>query len=71
MNERGLNDAEVIRATGVPESTWSGWITGEVVSPRLDENFKKTFLFFNVHAEYLLFNIGTKEPVFKDIDKTA
>lgn len=73
MNDRGLRDADVIRATKIPDSTWNGWITGEVASPRIDDNFKRVILFFNVHAEYLLFGLGTNDPVFKyfEKDKTA
>lgn len=58
MNERGLKDAEVVKAINVPFSTWHGWISGEVRAPLLDGNLKRTWKLFNVPLEYLCFGVG-------------
>ena len=65
MNERKLTDADIVRETKIPWSTWHGWITGDVSTQLADENLKKIFTFFNVHLEYLLYGIGDDSPAFE------
>jgi methionine salvage enolase-phosphatase E1 len=68
MNERGLKDVDVVKATGIPWGTWMGWINGEVKAQLADDNLKKLMQYFNVHLEYLVYGIGTDEPAFKEFD---
>lgn len=66
MNERGLKDADIIRATGIAWGTWMGWVNGDVGSQLADENLKKLMHFFNVHLEYLVYGIGDGRPMSDD-----
>jgi transcriptional regulator with XRE-family HTH domain len=66
MDERGLRDADVVKATGIPFPTFHDWITGNVACPLTDENLLKVGRFFNVDLYYLLYGIGSDEPHFKD-----
>lgn len=68
MNARGLKDADIIKATGIPWATWDGWITGKVGTQLADENLKKLMQFFNVHLEFLVYGIGNGEPAFEKFE---
>lgn len=70
MNERGITDAMVIKETGIPWGTWMGWVYGDVESPIGGDNLRKLHKYFNVHVEYLLWGIGTDEPVYKEFETT-
>jgi hypothetical protein len=65
MNKRGLRDADIIKATGIPWGTWHGWISGDVNAQMADKNLFKIFKFFNVHLEYLLYGVGSDEPAYE------
>jgi transcriptional regulator with XRE-family HTH domain len=62
MNERGLRDSEVVKATGIPFSTFHGWVTGDVGAQLADRNLLKLAQFLNVTLEYLCFGVGSDEP---------
>lgn len=64
MNDRGLKDADVVKATGIAWPTWHGWISGEARTQLADDNLKKVMKFFNVHLEYLVYGIGDDTPAF-------
>lgn len=69
MNERGLKDADIIKAIGIPWSTWHGWVSGDVRCQMADDNLKKLMKFFNVHLEYLVYGIGDDSPAFEEEKK--
>lgn len=68
MNDRGITDAQVVKETGIPWGTWMGWVYGDVEAPIGGDNLRKLHKYFNVHVEYLLWGIGTDEPVYKEFE---
>lgn len=69
MNERGLRDADVIRATGLKWPTWHGWISGEVNTQLTGDELYKAWRFFNVPLHYLIYGIGDPTPVFEEFEE--
>lgn len=66
MNEKGLRDVDIVKATGIPWATWHGWITGDVRAQLADQNLLKLQKFFNVHLEYLVYGIGNGEEIYNE-----
>ena len=69
MSERKITDSQVVKATGIPWSTWSSWCYGEVRSQLADKNLLLVARFFNVSLEYLVYGIGSDEPAFEEFKK--
>lgn len=51
-DDRGLKDADVVKATGITKSTFSDWKSGKSV-PKADK-IQKIADFFGVSAEYIM-----------------
>lgn len=71
MEERKVQPVDIHKATGIPFSTLSGWILGDVGSQLLDKNIFELSKYFNVSINYLGFGHGTDEPftrLFEDDD---
>lgn len=68
MNERGLKDAEIVKATNIPWATFHGWVSGEVSCQLADQNLLRLAQFLNVSLEYLVYGIGDDDPYFNKFD---
>ena len=70
LDDLKLRDADVVRATGVPFSSWHGWITEEVVAPLADDNLFNLWVYLNkfkkIHLEYILYGVGEIEELDKE-----
>ena len=64
LNDRGLKDADVVKATGISWSTYFGWVSGQVKTQLADKNLLRLAQYLNVSLEYLCFGIGTDDPRF-------
>jgi transcriptional regulator with XRE-family HTH domain len=71
LEERGITDSEVVKATGIPWPTFWGWVTESVDVQLTDDNLFKLFKFLNVPLHYLVYGIGEDEPVFKNEEEEA
>jgi transcriptional regulator with XRE-family HTH domain len=69
MSERKLTDAQIVKATGIPFSTWDGWTKGKVNTQLADKNLLKLAQYLNVSLFYLLYGIGDDSPVFDKFDE--
>lgn len=54
LNRKDASDADVVRATGIPWSTWMSWIWGETAHPVAGEHFKNVCRYLEVSSDYLL-----------------
>jgi transcriptional regulator with XRE-family HTH domain len=54
MNRRGLQDADVVRATGISPSTLSQWVNGEIEAPVAGDHFKDVCRCLGVSSDFLL-----------------
>ena len=67
MDDIGLRDADVVKATGIPFSSFHGWITDDVNSQLADQNLFKLWQFINkykkVPLEYLVYGVGDTEEI--------
>lgn len=69
MNERGLTDAQIVKATGIAWSTYFGWVSGQTATQLADKNLLKLAQYLNLSIEYLCFGIGTDDPRFEEFDR--
>jgi len=65
MNSRGVEMADIHKATGVPYPTLCDWCFGNVQTQKLDRNILKLAQFFNVSIEYLVYGIGSDTDPFE------
>jgi hypothetical protein len=66
MEERGIKEAVLVNAIGVPWGTWIGWRDGEVSCPMPNENLRRLYKYLNVHLEYLIWGDGDGGPIDKE-----
>lgn len=64
LDEKGLKNADVARATGISNMTLSDWKRGKSV-PKSDK-MRKIAEYLNVSVEYLLDDDSIPEPNFSD-----
>lgn len=69
MSERGLEMADIVKATGIKFPTLHDWVKGNVQTQKMDENLWKLARYLNLSLEYLCFGVGSDEPVYKDFDE--
>lgn len=69
MTERGLKDADMVKALNMPWATWSDWIHKKNSTQLTGDDLYNLMMFFNVHLEYLVYGIGNGEPAFEKFDE--
>lgn len=65
MSARGVEMADIHKATGIPYPTLCDWAFGKVQTQKLDRNILKLAQYFNVSIEYLGFGIGDDSAPFE------
>lgn len=68
MEKRKVSLAEVQKETKIPWGTLHGWMKGEVEAQKADRNLLALAQYFKVSLEYLVYGIGSDEPVFETFD---
>jgi hypothetical protein len=73
MNERGVSLAEIQASTGIPWGTLMAWHDGKFGSQLADKNLLRLAQFFKVPLEFLVYGLGSDEPLFEEFnnDETA
>lgn len=68
MDTRKVSLAEIHKATEIPWGTLQGWHDGDVRCQMADKNLYRLAKFFNVPLEYLVYGIGSDEPIFEQFN---
>jgi plasmid maintenance system antidote protein VapI len=66
MSEREVSSVKLHRATGIPESTISEYITGKTKHPNIVHAYRIA-RFFNCTIDYLVFGLGDSDPYYGDL----
>lgn len=65
MDKRGVSLADIQKTTSIPWGTLHGWYTGDVIAQKADKNLLALAQYFKVPLEYLVYGIGSDEPIFE------
>lgn len=68
MDKRQVTLAQIQRETNIPWSTLQGWHDGNANSQLADKNLLRLAQFFKVPLEYLVYGLGSDEPLFDEFE---